>query len=62
GLFLAESLQDLVITDYRHVDGGYQRVPLTMAAESRARGVDFRFGLEMIDFAFEGDLNVVTFK
>ena len=62
GLFLAESLQDLVITDYRHVDGGYQRVPLTMAAESRARGVDFRFGLEMIDFAFEGDLSVVTFK
>ena len=62
GVFLAEVILDLSISDYAHVDGGYDRIPLSMAEEARKRGVAFKFKHEMSDFGFDGDLAVATFR
>lgn len=61
-VFLKEAMLDLFIGGYRHVRGGYQQVPLRLAARARRRGVDFRMGSEMVDLRFDGDLSVVTFR
>ena len=62
GVFIAEVILDLFIKEYGHVDGGYQRIPLTMADMARSNGVDFAFKHEMCDLEQEGDLSVVTFR
>ena len=59
--FLEEGAVDLFIKGFKHVQGGYDLVPKTLAEHATQQGATFTLDRSLVDLRFDGDLTVLTF-
>lgn len=60
--FLEEAALDLFIKSFKHVRGGYDLVPKSLAEQAKAQGATFTMGMTLVDLQFDGDITVLTFS